>query len=665
MIDSTVHKINQVMAAPPSQLADESGSSIRKPGYGPTLLAKVRHVRRLSVPTILCAMVLSSCGGSDTDQSGVADVNGEIPEQSEITEPNQVSDFNDPIDSSENTTDLGGGTSSQTETDFSTRLSFDIFPPSDTDLAEQRGIYQQDGYGEVDVIRVDVRTETTPGICTLADDSGCTLADVTADTNRKDAFSVKIPAHYEATDYPDDGTISNAELSQRGGTTRRAEQKSFKIRLDDRDNLWRGERSLLLNKHPYESTRIRNKLAFDLMSDMPHIMSFRTQFVNLWIDDGQGPDDYGLFTHVEAPGANYLDKRNIDRDDNLYKVALFRFNDDDLQNVQVDTDGEPLDEDRFETSLEIESGDDHSMLVEMLEAMQDPERSFDSVLDEYFNRNNVLMWMAVNVLMHQTDAVTHNFLLYNPKDTRTFYFLPWDYDGGFAEELEPPAEDLSNQGLQQRLYYGYARGINSNFHTRYYQLPGIHEQIVEAASVIRENWMTDAQIAERGLLLESIVEPYVTRLPDIEFNTSYNAFSVAGFPLHVAENFEALQSRFGIPMPPQLDKETQFDEASDEWVFRWTPAYDVTGHSINYDLQVSTSPQFGADDIVYSVEGLDDTPDTVEHRVPASRFRSGDHFVRVIARASSEPQRFWQVVENQDVIVNGQTMFGMVEFEVP
>ena len=665
MINSAVRKISQLTATPPFQVVDESTSSFRKSGHGATRSRQMRHVRKLSVSAILCAMVLISCGGSDADQPDEADVNLIVPEQSEVNDSNQLSDFNDSSDSSGNTTDAASVTSLESETDSNALPSFDIFPPGDTDLDEQRGIFEQDGYSEVDVIRVDVRTETTAGICTLVDDSGCTLADVIADINRKDEFSVKIPSHYKAIDYPEDGTISNSEFSQRGGTTRLAEQKSFKIRLDDGDNLWRGERSLLLNKHPYEATRIRNKLAFDLMSHMPHIMSFRTQFVNLWIDDGQGPEDYGLFTHVEAPGGNYLEKRNIERDDNLYKVARFRFNDEDLQNVQVDVDGKPLDEDRFETSLEIESGEDHSTLVEMLEALHDPDRSFDSVLDEYFNRNNVLMWMAVNFLMHQIDAVSHNFLLYNPQGTRTFYFLPWDYDGGFAEEIEPPADDLSNQGLQRRLDYGYARGISSDFHTRYYRLPGIHEQIVEAASVIRENWMTNAQISKRASLLESVVEPYITRLPDIEFNTNYSPFSVAAFPRHVADNFEALQSRFGIPMPPVLEEETQFNEVSDEWVFSWTPAYDVTGHPITYDLQVSTSPQFNASNIVYSVEDLDDKPDEVVHSIPASQFRSGDHFVRVIARASSDPQRFWQVVENDNVIVDGQTMFGMVKFEVP
>ncbi len=233
-------------------------------------------------------------------------------------------------------------------------------------------VYRTDGYGTVDVVRLDVRTVTSPGDCEPGDYSGCTLADIQADVDRRDELKPRIDVHLVADDYPEDGLVVNAEMRQRGGTTRKAAQKSFRIRLDDRDAPWRSERSLYLNKHPYESDRIRNKLAFDLMSEIPNLMSSRTQFANLWIDDGAGPVDYGLFTHVEAPGANWLRKRGLDDDDRLYKVNYFRFGLSDLANVQVDEDGEPLDEERFETSLEIEAGDDHRTLVKMLTDFHDP-----------------------------------------------------------------------------------------------------------------------------------------------------------------------------------------------------------------------------------------------------------------------------------------------------
>jgi len=94
------------------------------------------------------------------------------------------------------------------------------------DLKETSVIYEMDGYDTVDVIRLDVRTAIQAGNCVTGDYSGCTLADVIGDTNNKDDFKPRIAVHFQADDFPNDGQTSNAELRQRGGSTRQAPQKS-------------------------------------------------------------------------------------------------------------------------------------------------------------------------------------------------------------------------------------------------------------------------------------------------------------------------------------------------------------------------------------------------------------------------------------------------------
>ena len=534
--------------------------------------------------------------------------------------------------------------------------------PRPDDIRPVASVYRSDGYGTVDVVRLDVRTRTAPGRCVKGDYDGCTFADILADVDRRDEIKPRIDVHLTAPDYPDDGLFVNAEMRQRGGTTRKAPQKSFRLRLDDKDALWRRERSIYLNKHPYESDRIRNKLAFDLMSEIPNLMSSRTQFANLWLDDGAGPTDLGLFTHVEAPGANWLRKRGLNKDDRLYKVDYFRFGLNDLQDLQVDAEGAPIDEDRFERALEIEAGDDHRPLVKMLTDFHDPARSFDSILDQYFNRNNVLTWMATNFLLHQTDAVTHNFILYNPLGTERFYFLPWDYDGGFVAEAEPPVDGWSNTDLQRRLYYGYARGVNSRFHDRYYRLPGIHDRIVEAAEHLRANYLTDANIAERANRMAEVVRPYVSRSPDIDFNPTWNEYSVAAFPRHVADNMEALRSRYGLPMPPEMDeKPARADGAT---LLGWSRAHDPTGHEITYDLQVGVSPVFTPAEAVLEIAGIPDAPERIEWRLEDERLGSGTYYARAIARTSADPARWWQVPSNR-LRQDGTEYHGVVRFVVP
>ena len=535
-----------------------------------------------------------------------------------------------------------------------------MFVPDPTDILDVEAFYDEDGYDTVNVLRVDIRTETTAGTCEIDDQSGCTLDDVIADIDGNDDFKVEIPIHFQSEDFADDGSTSNATLRQRGNTSRLGPQKSFRIKLDDRDNLWRNERRLQLNKHPFERTRQRNKLSFDLMQELPHLPSLRTQFVNLWIDDGNGPEDFGLFTHVEFAGREYLQNRNRDKDDPLYKIEFFQFSQGDLNNVQVDEDGEPLDEDRFEQSLSIERGDDHSKLVEMLTALNDPDQSFESVFDRYFNHNNVLMWVTANLLMHQTDAITHNFYLYNPIDSDKFYFLPWDYDGTFHPE--PVLTDgLDTDSILNRLFYGYARGINSNFVSNYYRIPGIHQKILAAADEIRNTWLTDANITAKAIENDALVAPFLERSPDGDFN-SHNGNIPRAFADFVSSIHDLMHNAFDIPMPHSLEDVVV---ETDTVTFAWTPAYDVTQTNVlDYDLQVATSTDFDADSIVLTVEDIPDAVDLVEYEADITQLPSGRLYYRVIARGDTDPARVWQVAENR-LRTAGTTFYGMVEFDIP
>jgi len=541
----------------------------------------------------------------------------------------------------------------------------EVFPATASDLEVVRSVYSQDGYGTVDVQRFDVRTVTSPGVCVKGDESGCTLADVLADIDPRDDFKVDIPVHFSAADFPEDGLDSNAELRQRGGGARLAPQKSFRLRFEDKDAIWRGERRLLLNKHPYESTRIRNKLAMDLMAEVPHLESFRTQFVNLFIDDGAGLVDQGLYTHIEGPGGRYLERRGLNDDDRLYKANSFTFSAFDLLQIGVDEQGEPLDEDLFEDLIEVENGEDHRPLVKMMEALHDPSRSFESVLDEHFNRNNVLTWLAMNILVHQTDAVRHNYILHNPVGTERFYFVPWDYDMTF-DVNEEPGQDFSNASLRARLAYGYAANAGNEFVDRFYRLPGTHERILAVAEWLRANHVTDANVDEKARGYAALVAPYQTRAPDSAYNPAYLESAVTQFADYVGQNMEALRTRFSMPLPPTA---LPVRREGEQVVFSWTPGYDVTGGRITHEAQLSASPGFEPDTLIAQDVGLPASgpggaQTAVEWRVDALRLPPGTNYLRVIARSVDRPERDWQVVSNRTVVGN-TTYRGVMAFTTP
>jgi len=608
---------------------------------------------KLVLPTLLASFLLG-CGGSGGSDPISTDIDDTIG--TEITDAvitNAVPD--DPIDNEVDDTEISNPVTENTD-------PVDLPISAVAILDEPDDLFLRDGYNPVNVLRVDLRTATEAGRCDRADESGCLLADVLTDVDKTDDHTVDIKVHFQSDDFADDGSINNAKLRLRGGGSRFAAQKSFRIKLDSKTDIWRGERHLQLNKHPFESSRIRNKLAMDLMSEIPNLPSVRTQFVNLWIDDGEGPVDYGLFTHVERVNGNFLRQREWNDDDSIYKAENFKFAQSDIPLLQLDEEGEPLNEDLFETILEIDNGDEHGALLAMMTALHDPERTFESVLDQYFDRDNVLAWIATNILLRQADAVRHNYILRNPLGTEKFYFIPWDYDATMGMWREPP-NDLSNDSLRKRLEYGYALAAENIFLENFYRQPGIHAEILETVQSLRQNYVTDESVTEKVNFYLNLSEPFQNRAPDMENNPEFTVFSSERFIEVPGTNEEALRLRFGVLMAPIL-AEPMLDAGV--WNFSWQPAHDVTetAGTVMYRLQIASSPTFDADSIAIDIGAIEDAADNVIQSVDADQLPVGEYFARLIATPENQSERFWQVSGNR-LHLNGQVYYGAIQFEVP
>src|SRR4051812_34935263 len=99
-----------------------------------------------------------------------------------------------------------------------------------------------------------------------------------------------------------------ATLRLRGATTRQTAQKSFQLSRArpqaEGGGAPTGARELALNKHPFDLTRVRNKLAFDSFAAVPYLdrVSPRADFVRLEVNGA----DLGLFTRVEDPDVTFL-----------------------------------------------------------------------------------------------------------------------------------------------------------------------------------------------------------------------------------------------------------------------------------------------------------------------------------------------------------------------
>jgi len=501
-------------------------------------------------------------------------------------------------------------------------------------ILEPAGIYNS---APVNVLRVDAQSLLGTGPCVAGDYRGCTLNDILNDADPEDNFKPEIKIHFTAGDFPDDGLPSNATLRARAVSRSQGRTKSFRIKFDSKNNLWRGQRYLQVNKHASDVLRVRNKLSFDLMKSIPHLPSLRTQFVNLFVDG----EDQGLFTHIERVDKRYLQRRNWNVGSSLYKAENFDFRMHDR--LSLNAQGKPLNKKGFKRILEIKRGKDHRALLNMISDVNNAGNNFKTdVLDKHFNLNNFLAWEAAIILMGNTDVTTYNYYLYNPKGTEKFYFLPWDFDSSWGYDWDPAT--IAGDYVPGKSYQGPHNLWATAFGRRFLSQPGALDQLNAVVREIKDNYLSPGAIKRYADSYYNLVVPFISRSPDIdhmptiessgagilaEYNQVYKGLASA-----VQKNYERFLKEQNSPMPFEIDP---VRIESNDVVFSWEASFDLQGDTLTYDLQISDSPKFEPSRIKFEAKGLTTTGYSVPWMLPR-----GDYFFRIIARDSANPQENWQ-----------------------
>jgi spore coat protein H len=461
-----------------------------------------------------------------------------------------------------------------------------------------------------------------------------TIADVNTDIDPYDSFVPEIKVHFQADDYPDDGKTDNAKLRIRGSSSRLGAQKSYRVKLNSGIAAWRGETTLQLNKHPWDLTRIRNKLAFELFSEIPHLNSLRTQFVHMTFDDDANPAtpdvDYGLFTHVEKMGKEYLANRGWPASSTMYKAAEFYFRSD--PRLALKADNSPVNTSDFERVLEIDNGTNHSVLLQMISAIDSDSTDFNAEFAKYFNRNNYLTWLAVNMLMGNRDTRDQNFALLQPAGTSRFYLLPWDYDGALGFESQP---DIAAAAT---LYADWQLGISnyweSPLHRRFLQQPGNLAALESAVEELRSQYLTSSNIQQKIDSYRPLIESLVTRDPDLanlptvsqdvagrqqEWSGEYQRLSTV-----ITDNYNGFRQRLEKPMPFWQAAENN----AGKLVLTWDKSVDLQNDAVSYEVGIARQPDFAASSVIVRQSGVADT------RLETTMLPNGTYYMRVLATDS-------------------------------
>lgn len=488
----------------------------------------------------------------------------------------------------------------------------------------------------------DIDEEDYSG-CTLADLNGGQDPDDRGDTDSDDAFDPELSATVYIPKY-DQTFESVGGMEVRGSSTRQTKQKSYKIEFSD--GKWFGMDRLLLNKNPYDLTRIRDKLAFDLFRQVDDITSLRTQFVRLYVTDENHPErkrqDFGLFTNLEQVGVDWAKNHGQEPDSDILFPNQFTF-----QSPQTTPGlkGDPF-SDAF-TRIIVFGGKNHDpeVLLDMLNAVNDEGQDFDTTFRTYFHPDNFRTWLALNILISNYDTNSQNFDLYRPDEITQFYFLPWDYDSAW-DFYGQPDQKAAGSNLP-RWQHGLSNWWHMKLVKRYIKNGGV-PALTAKMDALRSGPVSKQSVKEligRYPDADRIVASPVDRNQLPLDNTSSKSAAeqvrdeINRLPQTIDTSYQQYKQTLERPMPMYLSAVA--DGGSLRLV--WDESYDIQGDAIVYDVRLAKSPIRGGlddactdedeampmldTDVVYQKQGIKGTA-----VVPDVQITPGRYYLQVVAR---------------------------------
>ncbi|MEZ9235261.1 CotH kinase family protein [Shewanella sp. 10N.286.52.A9] len=273
-----------------------------------------------------------------------------------------------------------------------------------------------------------------------------------------------------------------------------------------------GFKKLSLKNNYDDESQLREKVAADVFKDAGLAVS-HTAFYTLYIDHGDGPEYFGLYTLVEEVDDTVIDTQFSSDDGNLYKPE-----DDGATFIEGS-----FSEDSFEKKTN-EDDEDWSDILALFDALHDDTATSDPVtwrenLEAIFDVDVFLKYLAVNDVIQNWDTyglMPHNYYLYNDPDTNKLTWIPWDNNEalqtgkmGGALELDFSDLDSNSWPLIAKIY------ADDTYRQRYNQY---------LSDVISNSYETNKMQAIYDSY-SALIEPYATtELTGYSFLESANDF---------------------------------------------------------------------------------------------------------------------------------------------
>lgn len=175
-----------------------------------------------------------------------------------------------------------------------------------------------------------------------------------------------------------------------------------------------------------DASYLRQKLTADLFG-AAGVTVPKTAFYRIYIDHGEGPLYFGLYTMTEVPHKPLLNRAFENDDGTLYKC--------DGSGARFKTFAAASF--HRKTNKKSEDYADVQAFITALNAQATPE-AWRAGLEATFDMRGFIRFLAINQAMINWDtygAIAHNYYLYgNPKNNGRLAWIPWDFDLSFDGE---------------------------------------------------------------------------------------------------------------------------------------------------------------------------------------------------------------------------------------
>lgn len=226
---------------------------------------------------------------------------------------------------------------------------------------------------------------------------------------------------------------------------------SFKLDFDEfeddypqiKNQRFYGFKKLSLKNNYLDKSNLREKVAADVFRNAGLAVS-NTAFYTVYVDNGDGPQYFGLYTLVEEVDDTVIDTQFTSGDGNLYKP------DGDAASFASGT----FDEDEY-VKKNNEDEADFTDVQSLLTILHDGSRTSDAAtwrtnLETVLDTDVFLKYLAVNTIIQNWDTygrMTHNYFLYNNPETSKLNWIPWDNNEALQTGNMGGAYNLNFSGL--------------------------------------------------------------------------------------------------------------------------------------------------------------------------------------------------------------------------